>query len=42
MLGQLANGNKDAGAIAGQQILAYAKQGYDVSNAAQVFLAKAR
>ena len=42
MLGQLANGNKDAGAIAGQQILAYAKQGYDVSNAAQVFLAKAK
>lgn len=42
MLARLANGDKDAGAIAGRQILAYAKQGYDVSNAAQVFLAKAK
>jgi len=42
MLDQLSKGNKDAGAIAGRQIMAYAKQGYDVSNAAQVFLAKAK
>jgi hypothetical protein len=42
MLARLSNGDKDAGAIAGRQILAYAKQGYDVSNAAQVFLAKAK
>jgi hypothetical protein len=42
MLNRLSKGDKDAGAIAAKQILQYAKAGYDVSNAANVFLANAK
>jgi hypothetical protein len=42
MLDRLSKGDKDAGTIAAQQILVYANAGYDVSNAANVFLAKAK